>query len=1117
MLYLKVARPTKGRRTHACRLERPLRTKLSLVVVLVTLSSAATLLARSTPEMSCQRAVNWGTPVASGSDGAVLARAEAAPKGHKARALDYDLSAHQTLSRVILLIRENYVEPDRIKPYEMFLAALDYIQRTQPEVMVDDTQAPTRITISAGGQSQAFDLGALDQLWEVTMALRDIFRFLQAHVHEADAQRNIEYAAINGMLSTLDPHSILLRPESFDEVKLSTKGEFGGLGIVISLRDGALTIISPIEGTPASQVGLRAKDKIVKIGEESTVNMGLDEAVQRLRGRPDTPVTISVQRKGWSESRPFTLVRAIIKIQSVTAHLLDDGVGYVKVKSFQGNTFDDLQTHLAQLRRANKDKDLSGLVLDLRNNPGGLLDQAILVSDRFIERGPLVITVGEGNRRREVKNAHVGLDESTYPIVVLLNGGSASASEIVAGALKNHDRALVLGQQSFGKGSVQVLYDFADKSALKLTIAQYLTPGDVSIQSVGIVPDVTVTPAVIEKQAIHLFVDDEAPREKDLEKHLEQHGVTKVTANSIRLYHLDEKERDELTGDATAALEAHDEALASGEHFTYDFETQLAHDIVRRSKTISRPKMIEQATELLEARARDEDGVIAKRMGELGVDWSQAAPQKGTAGAKVALRVTAQDGNGRATGHPDFVAGDTLVLCGEVHNDGAVTLHRVYGTTLSDNPLLKNLEFAFGKLAPGERRQWQVKVKLPADMAPRADEVTLKLGDVHQQVAGRAGSTYVTIAERPRPNFAFRYVLDDATGNGDGLLQAGEAVSLRVAITNLGPGVADDVSLAVKNLAGQSIFLDAGRDKVGALAVGETKLATVRFRVHGPDGAPAPVFAAEAATVQAAPAGAAVPAPAPKPEPQAAADEQATDAEGEPKVYVAPKPGDQLGLRLSIWDATLGAPVTETLQLQVAAPARGVAVPADGQWLRTKHEGTQLWSGAAESAAPYGQLGAGAVVQASQVFGRFTRVKLGGEGAVAFVHNEDVERVPRSKKPPVPKAEVKIARGLAAPHLEIAATPLLVDGDQFVLRGRASSPRGLKDMFVFVGEKKVFFRFLSDLRRDNGVYGFAFEVPVKLQPGTNAVAVFVREDDDLLTRRLFFVHRRKPHAATAVP
>lgn len=320
----------------------------------------------------------------------------------------YNLSAHQTLSRVIILLKENYVEPERIKPYDMFIAALDYIQKTIPEVIVDDSEAPRRIKVAVMNNEHVFDLerlGGLDQLWEVTLALRDIFRFIQTYITDPEQRHDIEYAAINGMLSTLDPHSVLLKPESFNEMRLSTRGEFGGLGIVISIRDGGLTVVSPIEDTPAARAGIKAQDQIVKIGEESTVNMGLEEAVERLRGKPGSKINIWVKRKKWTEAKRFVLTRAVIKIQSVASRLLDRGVGYVRIKNFQANTFDDLHAHLEGLRKKNKG-ELKGLVLDLRNNPGGLLDQAILVSDRFIDRGPLVITVGEGNRKRDVKSAH---------------------------------------------------------------------------------------------------------------------------------------------------------------------------------------------------------------------------------------------------------------------------------------------------------------------------------------------------------------------------------------------------------------------------------------------------------------------------------------------------------------------------------------------------------------------------------------------------------------------------------------------------------------------------------------------------------------------------------------
>ena len=451
----------------------------------------------------------------------------------------YDLGAHQTLSRVILLIRENYVDPDRVKPYDMFLAALDYIEKTVPEVIVDTSSVPDFVTVSVGDARRQFEVHGLDQLWEVTMALRDIFRFMQGHLTTSTKPRDIEYAAINGMLSTLDPHSILLKPESFDEVKLSTKGEFGGLGIVISIRDGRLTIMSPIEGTPATRVGLKAKDVIARIGEESTVNMSLEEAVNRLRGKPGSQVDIWILRKSWTEPRKFRLTRDIIKIESVTSELLADGIGYIRIKSFQGNTFGDLHSHLENLR-VKLGTQLKGLVLDFRNNPGGLLDQAILISDRFIDKGALVITVGEGNRKRDVKSAHLAGTETDYPIAVLVNAGSASASEIVAGALKNHDRATLIGQPTFGKGSVQVLYDFKDRSALKLTIAQYLTPGDVSIQSVGIRPDIELVPGTIGEDGVHLFVDDLSPREKDLKKHLNRFEEKKqsTSVSKYRVVHL---------------------------------------------------------------------------------------------------------------------------------------------------------------------------------------------------------------------------------------------------------------------------------------------------------------------------------------------------------------------------------------------------------------------------------------------------------------------------------------------------------------------------------------------------------------------------------------------------
>ena len=321
--------------------------------------------------------------------------------------------------------------------------------------------------------------------------MKEIFKFIAQHLQsgkDAEAVRNIEYAATNGMLSTLDPHSMLLDPTMYTEMKMKTRGSFGGLGIVIGIRKGELTVIKPMPGTPAAEAGVKAGDRIVRIDRESTINMMINDAVSRLRGEPDTKVELWIRHANEPDSaaRKVVLTRAIIQTHTVISHMLKNGVGYIKLHdSFGGNSDDELRRAIDDL----KSKGMKALVLDLRNNPGGLLDQAIKVADEFVDSGTIVTTVGYANKQREEKRATQG-NQPHIPMAVLVNRGSASASEIVAGALKNLDRAVIVGTRTFGKGSVQVLYDNDDGSALKLTIAQYLTPGDVSIQSVGITPDV---------------------------------------------------------------------------------------------------------------------------------------------------------------------------------------------------------------------------------------------------------------------------------------------------------------------------------------------------------------------------------------------------------------------------------------------------------------------------------------------------------------------------------------------------------------------------------------------------------------------------------------------------
>ena len=453
------------------------------------------------------------------------AHAASSPGGQEDRG--YDLAALSVFNRVVLLVNENYYDPKRIDPKQMLVDSLDFVEKSVPEVMVDGDPKAGRVKVTVSAQSREFEIGDVDSIFKMSMRLHQVMGFVQTNLsstRKPDEIREVEYALVNGMLSSLDPHSVLLKPEYFKEMKLSTKGEFGGLGFVISMKEGDLTVVKVLKGTkdnptPALKAGIKPKDRIVRIEDESTVNMELNNAVERLRGKPGSKVTITVARQGWPEPRQLTLARAKIEIESVESKLLASKVGWVRIKNFQGNTARDLQLAIRDLKGQAGGK-LSGLVLDLRGNPGGLLEQAIQVSDVFLDQGTIVTTVGMSDKLREVKRAHADDGDQELPLAVLVNNGSASASEIGSGALKNLDRAVVIGKTSFGKGSVQVLYDFPDESALKLTIAQYLTPGDLSIQEIGITPDVELVPSRVTKDAVNVFAPVKSMREADLEHHL---------------------------------------------------------------------------------------------------------------------------------------------------------------------------------------------------------------------------------------------------------------------------------------------------------------------------------------------------------------------------------------------------------------------------------------------------------------------------------------------------------------------------------------------------------------------------------------------------------------------
>jgi carboxyl-terminal processing protease len=342
------------------------------------------------------------------------------------------------------------------------------------------------------------------------------------YVDPVDSQAII-HKAIQGMITSLDPHSMFMPPEAFTELKMDTQGEFGGIGIVITMKKAFITVISPIEGTPAYRAGIKAGDIIIKVDGVSTEDMALWEAVKKMRGPKGTEVIITVARKEEPKPIDFKLLRDIIPIESVKAVSLKPGYGYIWLTNFRGNTTDDLLKAIYKLET--EKSPLKGLVLDLRDNPGGLLDQSIKVSDIFLEKGNIVSIKGRLKQHDRVFSATANSVKRDYPLVVLINGGSASASEIVAGALQDNGRALILGTTSFGKGSVQTVETLRDGYGLKYTIARYFTPNGRSIQAQGIVPDIIIKPGRVDDT--DQIEEERLLKEKDLKNHLEAGPLAK--------------------------------------------------------------------------------------------------------------------------------------------------------------------------------------------------------------------------------------------------------------------------------------------------------------------------------------------------------------------------------------------------------------------------------------------------------------------------------------------------------------------------------------------------------------------------------------------------------------
>jgi carboxyl-terminal processing protease len=412
-----------------------------------------------------------------------------------------------------------------------------------------------------------------EETYEGLKIFSDVIEIVEKnYVDPVDGKKMIE-DAIQGMVSSLDPHSSLLTPDAFKELQIDTQGEFTGIGIHVTMRNNLVTVIAPIEGTPAYSAGIKAGDKIVKVDGEPTED--LRDAVKRMRGPKGTEVVITILREETTNPLEFKIIRDVIPIHSVKSVMLKPNYGYIWITNFRDNTTDDLLSALKDMEKANKNQ-LKGLILDLRDNPGGILSQAIQVADLFLEDGEILSIKGRLKKHTKVFYAHKNNIPRDYPIVVLVNAGSASASEIVAGALQDHKRALILGTTSFGKGSVQTVESLRDGYGLKFTIARYYTPSGRSIQAKGVEPDIVIPHRTISKEENAV---ENKIKESDLKNHLESESLkekSKKEASKEKEEKIKDKSKEKINDD-----ELEKELLMSDNQVLRALDILVSYDIFK--------------------------------------------------------------------------------------------------------------------------------------------------------------------------------------------------------------------------------------------------------------------------------------------------------------------------------------------------------------------------------------------------------------------------------------------------------------------------------------------------------------------------------------------------------
>ena len=742
--------------------------------------------------------------------------------------------ARQLAQAVMATIRNFYVDAERVSETKLGEIVIKVLRKKSSAIAA--TLNSNSIILGSQKKSRAFPLttvGLVDAITEGSVLLSaEDTNGTEENIDDPDRGPLKKCREIlNLVVAELDPHSSVLSPAAYNELRQGTEGSFGGLGVIVGLRERVLSVIKPLPNSPAAQAGILAGDRIVRINNQPTFGMALEDLMEFMRGSPGTHVTMRILREGGHSPMDVVIKREVIQVDSVTSHPVESGdlkILRLSVETFSAKTSREI---LSAIKSFKKNRGaIDGMILDLRSNPGGLLDQAVQVTDLFLEEGVIVSTRG---RREEIEVAGKGYDEVDFPMVVLIDEESASASEIVAGALQDHGRAVILGQPSFGKGSVQTVFELPFDIALKLTIARYFTPLNRSIQNVGILPDLWLQPLFEKNENLNLF------------------GQSRYRNEGFLLHRLDEK--------------------SGGRQYIVDLDQQMSESCCSKSYFLKRNGASENSDDDVDAAKKvlsaAHEAQIANRSQQVwGVgrtrEWIRDQAVRGSVGkmaADAALWIRSRFGvewdqpNERGRFHSLAIAGDTAVdfkvqsisgqtaIAGDesrflwnITNKGDRAVRRLSVYLRSSGITGETQEILVGSVEPGESKSGVISCRAPFVEAEESWAIDVGLAMDAWPLMSLVRQFHVNVETRDRPALSFvTSIVGEKGGAANGILDPGEHANLRVVITNEGRVGVSDMSLNVVNLSGDRVAIAEGQIVKKPISAGSSTSIDIPLVFHG--------------------------------------------------------------------------------------------------------------------------------------------------------------------------------------------------------------------------------------------------------------------------------------------